>query len=121
MCPSGRTLRSREDLSGHTSEPPRSPSFQPFREQEASGKSGFLETIPYGPGSLLETLRKVVEKNRMPRYGKGELDEGNGPLTRHIGRMGPAADRCVALSGCFHLTQARPEGRGRVRQRNGQG
>ena len=66
-------------------------------------------------------IRMVVEKNRIARYGKGEHDEGNGPLARHTGRMGPAAVRCVALSGCFDLTQARPEGRGRVRQRNGQG
>ena len=82
---------------------------------------GFLETIPYGHGSLLEMIRMDVEENRTPRYGKGEPDEGNGPLTRHIGRMGPAAVRCVALSGGFHLTQAQPEGRGRVRQWNGQG
>ena len=82
---------------------------------------GFLETIPYGHGSLLEMIRMDVEENRTPRYGKGEPDEGNGPLARHPGRMGPAAVRCVALSGCFHLTQAQPEGRGRVRQWNGQG
>ena len=82
---------------------------------------GFLETIPYGHGSLLEMIRMAVEKNRKPRYRMGELDEGNGPLAGHIGRMGPAADRCIALSGCFHLTQAQPEGRGRVRQWNGQG
>ena len=77
-------------------------------------EAGFLETIPCGVGSLLE-------KSRIPCHGKGETDEGNGPLARHIGRMGFAADRCVALSGCFHLTQAQPDGRGRVRERDGQG
>ena len=62
-----------------------------------------------------------AEKNWTPRYGKGETDEGNGPPARHTGRLGPAAVRCIALSGCFHLTQAQPERRGRVRQWNGQG
>ena len=115
-----RTPRSSKGLPDHF-RTPSIPFFRPFRVQDAPGGSEFLETIPYGPGSLLEMNKMGAEKNRTPRYGKGEPDEGNGPLTRHIGRMGPAAGRCVALSGCFYLTQARPEGRGRVRQRNGQG
>ena len=60
MCLWDRTPRFSKD----PPDPFRTPSipfFRPSREQEVSGGSGFLETIPYGSGSLLEKIQTERE------------------------------------------------------------